>query len=245
MPACCNNPCNNPCVSCDIVTNVVFKPRSCEGKFLFAPDLYTCPGVTGSVVGNTEICPLDVNVQINCKGDYKLTLLDDNGCNLDCIVLKCSQYDVSTIDADFVGVTAVQALFTGATAQGFTEVFNINANNLNLVGQYVAFEEAAYFYRQVCQAYQNLWCGAEKNGIVCQIIQDVKDITKQIVGVTQTQNTTTLSQKAFALGQDLLKSRVVALKQLCECGKVCNDQFFPIQTTPCQALKGCCPPRYH
>lgn len=231
--------CNTTCEKCDLITNVVVKPKTCEGLFLFEPDLYTCPGVTAGP--NTEVCALDVNILTNCKGDLKLTLLDDNGCNLDCLVLRCSQYDVSQINAGFVGVSPVRDLFNAYVAQGYTEIIKINANNLNLVGEYVAFEEAAYYYRQVCQSYQNLWCGAERNGIVCLILENVKKATQLLAA---DEDGAVSAQQIFSLGQDLLKARVVALKQLCECGKVCNDQFFPIHTTPCQALKGCCPQRH-
>jgi hypothetical protein len=232
--------CNLNCETCDLVTNIVFDPSGCQGAFVFA-DLYTCPGVTSGA--NTAICPLDVNILKNCKGDYKITLLDDNGCNLDCLVLRCSQFEI----VDIAGATATAAIppsvqplfdqFIGAPLN-YTKVFTINANNLNLVGQYVELEESAYFYRQVCQAYQNLWCGAERNGIICLILDNVKE------AVNTDTPTTAQRQQIWSLGQDLIKSRVVALKQLCECGKVCNDQFFPIQTTPCQALKGCCPQRH-
>jgi hypothetical protein len=174
-------------------------------------------------------------------------------------------------------------LYEANLPTGYTQaqIVQINANNLNLVGEYVDLEEAAYFHRQVKQSYLNLWCGAEQNGIVCQILENV-DTTINRLNVdftTPTFNSNTLTpqnftqgdltvtydaidlstatititlagqeesqQTVYTLGQDLLKARVLALKQLCECGKVCNDQFFPRKTNPCQALRGCCPPRHH
>jgi hypothetical protein len=236
----CNSCCpTKQCVDCDFITNVVVKPGTCEGLLTFGPDLYTCPGTTASE--NTEICALDVNVLTNCKGDLKLTLLDDNGCNLDTLVLRCSQYDVSAVSSLLKNPAAT--LYANEVAQGYTDVVTINANNLNLIGQYVEFEEAAYFNRQVNQTYQNLWCGAEQNGIICQILGNVSQ-TVQDLSNNQSEAQRNDARQIFSLGQDLIKARVVALKQLCECGKVCNDQFFPIKTTPCQALKGCCPPRH-
>jgi hypothetical protein len=115
-------------------------------------------------------------------------------------------------------------------------VFQINAQNLNLVGEYVAFEEAAYFYRHVTQTYLNLWCGAESKNLIGQILENVIEAANALDNTNEP-----LAQFVYALGNDFVKARAVALKQLCECGKVCNDQFFPSHTNPCQALRGCCP----
>jgi len=235
----CNNCCPTNCGPCYLNTNIILKDlSSCEGIFSFGPDSLTINGPCGLTGPNTQVCPLDVNVLENCKGDYKITILDDNGCNLACIVLRCSQYEIVPL-ADLPD--AVQELYEANLPTGYTQaqIVQINANNLNLVGEYVHLEEAAYFHRQVKQSYLNLWCGAEQNGIVCQILENVD------AAITALGENTVEAQTVYTLGQDLLKARVLALKQLCECGKVCNDQFFPRKTNPCQALKGCCPPRHH
>ena len=228
---------------CDFVTNIVLKPKSCEGLFVFSPEIYSVPNTEGSSGPNLEICPLDINVLENCKGDLKLTLLDDNGCNLDCLVLRCSQYDVSALGSVLPASDGVDRLFDSTPEVALTEAdptkyslsVVLNANNLNLMGEYIAFEEAANYYRQVTQTYLNLWCGAERNGLICTILENVAGITAATGALNNAQDA-----QVWALGQALIKSRVIALKQLCECGKVCNDQFFPIQTNPCQAIKGCC-----
>ena len=230
-----NNCCPTNCDEVYLNTQILVKDElTCEGIFTFAPDPLTIPGPCGLTGVNTSICPLDVNILENCKGDYKITLLDDNGCNLDCIVLRCSQFQLVDVSAAVGNIQAIEDLYPS----GYNKIFQINANNLNLVGEYVALEEAAYFHRRVTQSYLNLWCGAERNGIITQILQNAELAE---VGLSNVGS----AQFVYALTNDLLKSRVVALKQLCECGKVCNDQFFPIQTNPCQALKGCCPPRHH
>lgn len=231
------NQCPTKCGPCYLDTLIILKDlSSCEGIFNFGPDPLTIPGPCGLSGPNTQICPLDLNVLKNCKGDYKITLLDENGCNLDCLVLKCSQFEIvpiSTLEP------AVRALYEANLPTGYTDAYivQINANNLNLVGEYIALEEAAYFYRQVEQSYLNLWCGAERNGIICQLLENIDTALSNPDEVLSLQT-------VYALGQDLIKTRVLALKQLCECGKVCNDQFFPRKVGPCQALKGCCPQRY-
>lgn len=230
---------------CDFVTNIVLKPKSCEGLFVFSPEIYSVPNTQGSSGPNLEICPLDINVLENCKGDLKLTLLDDNGCNLDCLVLRCSQYDVSALGSILPVAVGVDGLFTatpdvdlsGVDTNKYGLGVKINANNLNLMGEYIAFEEAANYYRQVTQTYLNLWCGGERNGVICDILENAAGIAANILPIG---NGPALQAQAWALGQNLIKARVIALKQLCECGKVCNDQFFPVQTNPCQAIKGCC-----
>lgn len=239
----CNNCCPANCGPCYLNTNIVLKDlSSCQGIFTFGPDSLTIPGPCGLTGANTQVCPLDVNVLENCKGDYKITVLDDNGCTLNCIVLRCSQYELVPLE-DLP--EAVIALYEANLPNGFSversQVVQINANNLNLVGEYVSLEETAYFHRQVTQSYLNLWCGAEANNMVCQILANVD----AAVAALENADEPVLAQSVYVLGQDLLKARVLALKQLCECGKVCNDQFFPRKTGPCQALRGCCPKRHY
>ena len=227
-------------VNCDTTylnTQVTFIPGECEGLFVFGPDPIAVPGPCGLTGVNQQICPLSVNILENCKGDYKLTLLDDNGCALDTLVLRCSQFH--DISLNEVVPAAAETMYTMEDGKdGLRRIFQVNAENLNLVGEYVAFEEAAYFYRHVHQTYLNLWCGAESKGLIGQILVNVADAADAL---DASANELPLAQFVYALGNDLVKARAVALKQLCECGKVCNDQFFPSHTNPCQALRGCCP----
>jgi hypothetical protein len=182
---------------------------SCEGVLVIAVDPLTDPSGVSNVA---------VNVLVNCKGDVKLTLLDDNGCKIDSMVLKCSQFDV----VDIANIPALAE--NDAIPAGFTHVIQINGRNLTIMSEYVELESKAYFYRGVKQAYANLWCGLEHT---CD-----PDLLTEI----------TSTDDNYALSQALLKARIVALKQLCECGKVCNDNFPKHRTNTCQALKGCCPP---
>jgi hypothetical protein len=228
-------------VNCDTTylnTQVTFIPGECDGLFVFGPDPIAVPGPCGLTGVNQQICPLHVNILENCKGDYKLTLLDDNGCALDTLVLRCSQFeDISLNQVQPVVAQDMLEMADGLNDQ--RRVFQVNAENLNLVGEYVAFEEAAYFYRHVHQTYLNLWCGAESKGLIGQILENVVEAATIIADASG--NADGIAQFVYALGNDLVKARAVALKQLCECGKVCNDQFFPSHTNPCQALRGCCP----
>jgi hypothetical protein len=276
MPNCC--PIN--CGPCYLNTNIILKDdKDCQGIFTFGPDPITIPGPCGLNGVNTHICALNVNVLKNCKDDLKIVLLDDNGCALDTLVLRCSQYELENVED--IEPKAVRAIYEDSLPTGYSaataKIVKINANNLNLVGEYVSFEETAYYYRRVTQSYLNLWCGAEANGIVCQLLKNVEDtidvinstiifggvscnnqedLTQGIftiettpvvpdrINIKITLDTRIQSQFIYSLNQDLLKSRVLALKQLCECGKVCNDQFFPLKTNPCQAFKNCCPRNY-
>jgi len=224
--------CPTNCDSCYLNTQILLNPNSCEGVFVFTPDPLTVPGPCGLTGPNTHICPLDVNILENCKGDYKITLLDDNGCALDTLVLRCSQFKIRDISEAVVD-PVLEELYDS----NFTKIIQLNADNLNLIGEYVAMEETAYFYRRVSQTYLNLWCGAESKGLVCQILENVDNAILSLVD----NGDNVSAQFIYSLTNDFLKARVVALKQLCECGKVCNDQFFPTHTNPCQAFRGCCP----
>jgi len=230
------NCCPTNCDTCYLNTQILLNPNSCHGVFVFTPDPLTVPGPCGLTGANTHICPLEVNVLENCKGDYKSTLLDENGCALDTLVVRCSQYEIVDLSTAFVD-PAIEELYD---TTNYSKILQINANNLNLVGEYVALEETAYFYRRVTQTYLNLWCGAESKGLICQIIENSNAAVESL----DIAGDAVSAQWVYSLTNDLLKARVVALKQLCECGKVCNDQFFPTHTNPCQALRGCCGQRY-
>jgi hypothetical protein len=218
-------------MTCFLNTQILLNPGECEGLFTFTPDLITDPSAN-------SITDLNVSILKNCKDDLKVTLLDENGCALDSLVLRCGQYRISDISGVFPDDT--NASLADLYSTDYIQIIQINANNLNLVGEYVAFEETAYFYRRVQQTYLNLWCGAERNGIVCYILNQ----TLAAATALDPDNDPTLAQFVYSMGNDLIKARVVALKQLCDCGKVCNDQFFVPPTNPCQALRGCCPRPY-
>jgi hypothetical protein len=153
---------------------------------------------------------------VNSKKDLKLSLLDDNGCVLDNLVLKCGQYKI--LD--------VYDIYEDTFISPKDYVIVINARNLNVMGEYVSFEEKAYYYRKVKQAYTNLWCGLENSPILSNML-----------------NLEILFNTPQSLALDLIKARVVALKQLCEGpifgGKVCNTNFPPYPST-CSSFKKCC-----
>ena len=178
---------------------------NCLGIFSFTPDQYTDPV-------STEICPLNVRILVNKKGDLKLSLLDDTGCVLDNLLIKCGQFEI----LDYLNI------YLEPITVSKNYVIVINGRNLNLMGEYVAFEEKAYYYRRVKQAYTNLWCGLEGT-------YD-PDIMKNMLDP---------GYSCQSLSLDLLKSRIVALKQLCDCGKVCNSNFPPHPST-CSSFKKCC-----
>jgi hypothetical protein len=228
------------CSTCNFNTQILLQPLSCEALFIFTPDLYAVPN-NGPSGPNTAICSMEVSILTNCKGDYKLYLLDDNGCTLDTLVLKCGQFDILDIsEAIPVDCSGIVPLYE--VNPNYTQLITINANNLYQFGQYVAFEESAYFYRRVTQTYLNLWCGAERNGIICEMLGNVKGVVQTLSAMAPTANSigAIQAQQIYSLGNNLVKARIVALKQLCDCGKICNDQFFAPPTNPCVALKGCC-----
>lgn len=227
--------CSPNCTKCYLNTQILLSDDGCSGIFTFQPDLFTCPTPENN-------CDLDVYVLKNCKGDYKLQLLDLNGCVLDTLVLKCTQFELVDISLNFSDVSSsILPLYPS----GYNQIFQINANNLSLVGSYTSFEESAYFYRKVTQTYLNLWCGAENNGLICDILTFSHNVVQSLNGLYVPGNSDTdqyqlQAQQMYSFTNDILKLRVVGLKQLCDCGKICNDQYFFNYTNPCQALSGCC-----
>ena len=219
-------------MTCLLNTQILLNPAECEGIFTFTPDLLMDPSAN-------QVTDLTVSILKNCKDDLKITLLDENACALDSIVLRCGQYKITDISENFTIDGIQNEALIALYDSNFTQIIQLNANNLSLIGEYVAFEETAYFYRRVQQTYLNLWCGAERNGIVCYILENSLAASNDLDFANAG-----LAQFVYSMGNDLVKTRVVALKQLCDCGKVCNDQFFVPPTNPCQALRGCCPRPY-
>lgn len=221
---------NIPCPEIMLITNIVLKPKSSEGLFLFGPDIYTFPG-SGNYIANTEICPMDVSVLANGKGDIKLTLLDDNRAPLYSMILKCSQYDIRGIhDKQFVPYN-IQGLYTNyGNEMIYRDVIGINSTNLYLMKDYVSFEEAAYFYRNVTCSYQNLWKGSDKrSGIIPQIILNTRDILEELIEgdpMDAKNAVTQASQQVWAMSQNLIKSRMVGLVHLAESTRFRDDQMF-------------------
>jgi hypothetical protein len=74
------------------------------------------------------------------------------------------------------------------------------------------------------------------------MLGNVKGVVQTLSAMAPTANSigAIQAQQIYSLGNNLVKARIVALKQLCDCGKICNDQFFAPPTNPCVALKGCC-----
>lgn len=158
---------NIPCPEDMMITNVLIKPKSSNGLFLFSPDLFTYP---------SYIFPMDVSIFINSKGDLKISLLDDNQTSLFNLVLKCSQYDSREV-VDLIP-NSVRGLYE---EKDYTEVLGISASNIDILKKYIEMEEAAYTYRFVSQSYLDLWNTSEKrNGIMQYLIRKTKDIISKV-----------------------------------------------------------------
>jgi hypothetical protein len=229
-------PCGPNCTECYLNTQILLTSDLCEGIFVFEPDFYTCP----APYYNCSFC---INVLKNCKGDYKLQLLDDNGCILDNLVLRKLQFRIIDVSEALIDISdTILPLYP----TGYPKIIQIKACNLNLLSFYTTFEESAYFYRRVTQTYLNLWCGGERSGIICEILNNSRDVIKTLNNAYKASPSNielkAQAQQIYALTNDFLKLRVVALKELCDCGKICNDEFFMGNVNPCEALNGCCPP---
>jgi hypothetical protein len=222
---------SNPFCNCFFDTQIIFNHNSCEGLFIFNPDLYAslcCDigcnkniGATGDY-GNTSICPLNVNILRNCKGDYKISLLGDDGNTLQNLILKCSQYKIEDISSN--PFPAIQDFYV---QYGKSQIFLINITNRSLASDYIDFEKAAYYYRNVKISYQNLWCNY--NQISCDIITTTDEIIQTII--LSSASSTDIEQRQVCCIQDLfIKMRLVALKELCKCGRTCNTPNKKIHT---------------
>lgn len=200
---------NVPCPEPMITTNIIIKPNSSEALFIFYPDIFTIPN---------QICPMDINIMGNNKGDLKISLLDDNQKPIYEFVLKCGQYDVQNIvesntNEQTLIPERVRCLYNNfGNEKLYTEVLGVIGSNLQCIEEYIGLEEAAYMYRQVSQCYQNFWQPSEKrNGIMSYWIQSTKDIMKSInENKIESENI----RQIWSFSQALIKSRVLAIKHI-------------------------------
>lgn len=156
---------NIPCPELTVITNIVIKPKSGKGLFIFTPDLFTQP---------YPIHPMDVTVLANSKGDLKLSLLDDYQSPIYDLVLKCAQYDVRDIFVDDpILPDSVVKLYD---QKEYTEILAIGSSNLNLLQEYIEMEETAYLYRETSQSYIDGWEKTDRrNGIMQYLIRKTED----------------------------------------------------------------------
>jgi len=199
---------NIPCPELTMVTNLLIKPKSNKGVFIFTPDLLSQPSM---------IHPLDLNVSANVRGDIKLVLLDDNQSPLFTLVLKCSQYDIKDLDETDAIPDAVKFLYKQIE---YTQIVSIGTSYLSLLSEYVELEETAYLYRQVSQSYLSLWrTSNRRNGIMQYIIRKTNEIVDKLP-VTEEQSD--YSSYIWCLSQTFLRSRILGLRQM---GND-NQEFF-------------------
>jgi hypothetical protein len=187
-----------PCPELTMVTNILLKPKSSQGVFLFTPDLLTQPASN---------YPLDVNVSCNARGDIKLVLLDDNQAPLFTLVLKCSQYDINEIQKTTLIPDSVKVLYE---QKEYTQIVSIGTSYLSLIADYVEMEETAYLYRQVSESYLSFWrTSNRRNGIMQHIIKKTSEVFDKL---NFTQENSEQAVYVWCLSQTLLRSRIIALR---------------------------------
>lgn len=191
---------NIPCPELTMVTNILIKPKSNKGLFIFTPDLLTEP---------LMIHPLDVNVYANTRGDIKLVLLDDNQSPLFTFVLKCSQYDIKDIDFNEGIPDSVKFLYKQIE---YTQIVCIGTSYLSLLSEYVELEETAYLYRQVSQCYLSLWrTFKRRNGIMQHIIMKTNEVLEKLKIKDEQSD---YSSYIWCLSQTFLRSRILGLRKM-------------------------------
>jgi hypothetical protein len=193
-----------------------------------------------TLVTPTALTPLTVNLLIRASnGVLKIKLLDANGCVIEKICVPAGQYR-------FVSETGVPR--AGPVNVVANDILQINVLNTSAFVKYLDLEGKAFYVRKSTQNVHNLLCNAEQKGtLLQQIVDNNTAVTNTLSGLIYRAATVSLSgttvfdfvdlqggQAAVqtALDQsnsvhvDLLKLRVVALDELCECGKSCVDTCF-------------------
>jgi hypothetical protein len=212
------------------------------GQLDFSHDTLVCP---------SGLSPLTVQISVKVPSQkLKLKLLDCNGCVVASLCIPCDQYQ--WIEPDGTLKPTPEA----------GDILQINVLNPQLMAKYLELEGKAFYLRESTVNVHNLFCNAEcKREEGCDIIQQVVDnntlLNKLLTTIATTSTGTTLAdilvdagnltQAEVAAAQlvsnsvhlDLLKMRIVAQVELCECGKSCVDTCFVRQPSFCEGLLGC------
>lgn len=167
---------------CYLNTQILIKPMSCKGLFIFSPDIFTVPKGELCYLGpNNSICSLNINIVINCSDDYKFSLLDKDGNVLNYLIVQCGEYEIVDIENAIQDASSSLLPLYGGTLTNlnylseYTQILRINSLNWKLMSKYTNFEESAYFYNKVSQTYLNLWNQAEETNFLCDILKISKN----------------------------------------------------------------------
>lgn len=209
-----------------------------QGLFIFSPDIFTIPVGSFCLDGpNDAIKPINVNIQVNRKHDYKFELLDDNAVVIDSLCISCN-YQIKDISELFVDVSSSilelyqkYYLYTD-NKSNFTKIIQIDVCNLQLMANYIQFEQNAYYYRKVTQSYLNLWNNAEQYDLLCELLK----ISKNAQTILIEDNKPDFAAQVYILINYFILSRSSAIHKLCQCGIKLNDSLF-LQKNSCGALK--------
>jgi hypothetical protein len=102
---------------------------------------------------------------------------------------------------------------------GFTEILQIDAKNISVMSRYIDFEEKMYLYREVKSCYLNLFCEGEKNGLICATLLGeffIQSVLANLGSASPGEKFGAI-QSLYNFRNVLVKTRIVALKQLCKC----------------------------
>ena len=221
---------------CDCYLNtqiLIDQDKPYQGLFIFSPDIFTIPVGSFCFAGaNDAITPLNVNIQINRKNDYKFELLDDNANVIDCLCIPCNYYQIKDISEVFVDVSSsIQELYDTCQSN-FTKIVQIDACNLKFMADYIDFEQNAYYYRQVSQSYLNLWNQAEKYNFLCELLK----ISKNAQNILIDDDKQEFAAHFYIFINYFILNRASSINKLCKCGIKLNDSLF-LQKNTCQSLK--------
>jgi hypothetical protein len=185
------------------------------------------------------LAPLQVLIKQGATTkNLKLKLIDPQGCVVASLCVLAGDY-------------LPQTLTTG-------DVLQLNILNVRVWTQYLDLEGKAFYLRKSTQNVHNLLCGAENN---TEVLSGVVNVVNQLSGVidylsglaSDTELVDVLSGIQVEVGAslsgildfaqnvavDFLKMRVIALDELCECGKTCVDTCFVKPPSFCEARNGC------
>lgn len=206
---------NIPCPDTLMITNILVKPKSNKGLFIFTPDLFIQP---------CYIHPMDVSILANSKGDIKVSLLDDNQNPLFDLVLKCSQYDVKqSVDPEGEIPESVMNLYS---QKEYSEVIYIGASITPLLLEYIQLEKTAYEYRQIQHSYFNFWKHTDKrNGFMQYMIKKINDI---LFRLNLDASDTDMAYHIWSMNHCILRSRLSFIssndeeKEYCDSNNITN-----------------------
>lgn len=193
-------------VDCYFNTQILIDPNSsCKGKFAKISDVYSVFTFQSSCQACN--CDPDLKINVNCKGDLGITLIDYFGEKICMFIAPITQFKV----VDLSGTVLPSIISELYSDYENWKILTINVNNLALMSKYSSFVQRAYLSN--CCQFQSQKEYCEK---ICDVLTQTNEIEIALTDNTDYPLSKILASQIYSLTNDYIKSKINVLNALCK-----------------------------